>query len=87
MNIPTANIRKVDRVRAVRAVLGFIRADSLALEDVLAETASDENGGGAAALILALVEAAATFASAAPDAEAQLQQILMDYASEEADRG
>lgn len=87
MPSPTANIRARDRHRGIRAVLGFIRSDSVAIDDVLRETAEDETPGAIAALILALTEQAATYTSAAPDAETQLEAMLMEYAQEEADLG
>lgn len=82
-----ANIRAVDRHRGIRATLGFIQGDSLALDDVLTETAADETPGAIAALFLALTEQAATYASAAPDAQEQLQAMLMEYAQKENNGG
>jgi hypothetical protein len=85
--VKIANIEAKDRARGLRATLGFLRGDSLALDAVLTETAEDTNPGATGALILALVEQAATYASAAPDAEEQIAAMLLDYAKGEADRG
>lgn len=82
-----ANIRSVDRARGLRATLGFIQGDSLALDAVLTETAGDTSPGATGALILALVEQAATYASAAPDAQEQLLAMILEYAQQEANRG
>jgi hypothetical protein len=85
--VKIANIQAKDRARGLRATLGFIQGDSLALDAVLTETAEDTAPGATGALILALVEQAATYASAAPDAAEQLQAMIMDYAQQEASRG
>ena len=87
MTTPTANIRSIDRQRGLRATLGFLRGDSLALDDVLNETKEDTNPAAVAGLILALTEQAATYASAAPDAAQQIEAMLIDYAQQEGNRG
>ncbi|MEW1921237.1 hypothetical protein [Pseudarthrobacter oxydans] len=82
-----ANVTAKDRARGLRATLGFIQGDSLALDAVLTETAEDTEPGATGALILALTEQAATYASAAPDAAAQLQTMILEYAQQEGNRG
>lgn len=82
MTTPTANLRQVDRHRAVRATLGFIRADSLALDDVINETASDSSPAAVTALVIALTEQAATMIGAQPDGEEMLARMLIEYAQE-----
>lgn len=82
-----ANVSSKDRVRGLRATLGFIQGDSLALDAVLRETAEDEAPGATGALILALTEQAATYASAAPDAAGQLQSMILEYAQQEGNHG
>jgi len=85
--VKIANIQAKDRARGLRATLGFIQGDSLALDAVLTETAEDPNPGATGALILALTEQAATYAAAAPDAACQLQRMILEYAQQEGDHG
>lgn len=82
-----ANIQAKDRARGLRATLGFLQGDSLALDAVLTETAEDPSPGATAALIIALTEQAATYASAAPDAAGQLQSMILEYARQEGNHG
>ncbi|MGM9474340.1 hypothetical protein ACS5PJ_20335 [Pseudarthrobacter sp. YS3] len=82
-----ANIQDKDRARGLRATLGFIQGDSLALDAVLTEAAEDPTPGATAALVLAVTEQAAMYANAAPDAVQQLQSLILDYVQQEANRG
>ncbi|MGV0110533.1 hypothetical protein [Arthrobacter sp. CP30] len=80
-----ANVRTLDRHRAIRAALGFIRRDSLAIDDVLNETADDETPGATAALVLALTEMVVLQIGDTPEVDAFLTKVLVDHARESAD--
>jgi hypothetical protein len=83
MATPTANVRRIDRHRAIRATLGFIRGDSLAIHDVIQETDADPTPQAVTALILAVTEQAATMIGAQPGGEEMLAQMLLEYAQEQ----
>jgi hypothetical protein len=81
--IPAAVVRPVDRARAIRAILGFMKSDQPAVEHAVREAATDTYPEAVAHLVLALTEAAAFFLSSTPDAEAQLRRVLLHHAQEE----
>lgn len=78
---PIANVRPADRQRAFRITLGFIRRDTLAIDDVLTETADDETPGATAALVLALTELLVLQIGDEPGIDEGLNQLLIEYAA------
>jgi hypothetical protein len=85
MSIPRAAVRDIDKVRAIRAVLGFRSADPLAVEHVAREAAADADPESVAQLVLALTEMAALFMGQHPRADEGLREILLEYAKIDAD--
>lgn len=80
MSIPRAVVRDVDKVRAIRAVLGFRSVDQLAVAQVAREAAADADPQSVAHLVLALTEMAALFMGEEPRADERLQEILLEHA-------
>jgi hypothetical protein len=78
MTIPAAVVRPIDRARAIRAILGFMKSDQPAVEHAVREAATDPYPESVAHLVLALTEAAAFFLSSIEDGDAQLQQFLLN---------
>jgi hypothetical protein len=86
MTMLRAEVRPVDRARAIRAILGFRNSDLLAVEYVVREAAEDTYPEAAAKLILALTEAAARFIDPTPDADEKLRMLLLNEAQYQADQ-
>ncbi len=87
MNLPAANVRTLDRARALRAVLGFRSNDALAVEHVARDASSDTEPEAVAMLVLALTELAANFLGPDPTADERLREILLEHARRDAEPG